>query len=162
MLIIAPSAKISKLADIEDSVRGSKIIIEDDVVIDSFVKIKPAGGSGDITIGAGSYINSGTVIYSGNGVTIGRHVLVAANCTIAPVNHEYRAKDRTIIEQRFMPSKGGTLIEDDVWIGVGCVILDGAVLRRGCVVGACSLVKSELEEYGVYAGNPLAKIGSRK
>ena len=44
MLRIAPSARISHLADIEDSQRGSRIVIEDDVVIDAFVKIKPAGG----------------------------------------------------------------------------------------------------------------------
>ena len=44
MLSIAASARISPLADIEDSQRGSRIVIEDDVVIDAFVKIKPAGG----------------------------------------------------------------------------------------------------------------------
>ena len=46
MLSIASSARISHLADIEDSQRGSRIVIEDDVVIDAFVKIKPAGGCG--------------------------------------------------------------------------------------------------------------------
>jgi virginiamycin A acetyltransferase len=162
MLIISEHAKISRLADIEDSVKGSKIIIEQDVTVDAFVKIKPAGGSGDITIGAGSYINSGTVIYSGNGVRIGRDVLIAANCTLAPTNHEYTSRSKRIIEQRFRPSKGGIIIEDDVWIGVNTVILDGAIIREGCVVGACSLVKGELEAYGVYAGNPLVRIGERK
>ena len=48
MLSIAISAKISSLADIEESVKGTDIIIEDEVVIDSFVKIKPAGGSGTL------------------------------------------------------------------------------------------------------------------
>lgn len=162
MLIISEQAKISRLADIEDSVKGSKIIIERDVTIDAFVKIKPAGGSGDITIGAGSYINSGTVIYSGNGVRIGRHVLIAANCTLAPTNHEYTSRSKRISEQRFRPSKGGIIVEDDVWIGVNTVVLDGAIIREGCVVGACSLVKGELEAYGVYAGNPLVRIGERK
>ena len=37
MLVVAPTARVSRLADIEDSVRGSRIIIEDDVVIESFV-----------------------------------------------------------------------------------------------------------------------------
>ena len=111
MLVISPTAKISKFADIEDSVRGTRIVIEDGAMIDSFVKIKPVGGTGDVTIGANSFINSGCVIYSGNGVQIGRHVLVAANCTFAPVNHEYRSKDKLIIEQRFRPSKGGIIVE---------------------------------------------------
>jgi virginiamycin A acetyltransferase len=48
MLIISENARISKFADIEDSVRGSKIIIDEGVAIDSFVKIKPAGGTGDV------------------------------------------------------------------------------------------------------------------
>jgi virginiamycin A acetyltransferase len=161
MLIISETAKISAQTDIEDSVRGSRIVIESGVVIDSFVKIKPTGGSGDVVIGRNTYINSGTVIYTGNGVHIGEDVLIAANCTFAPVNHEYQARDRKIVEQRFRESKGGIRIEDDVWIGVGSVILDGAIIRKGCVVGALSLVKGELEEYGIYAGNPLVKIGER-
>jgi acetyltransferase-like isoleucine patch superfamily enzyme len=159
---IAPTARVSDKADIEDSVRGTRIVIEDGVVVDAFVKIKPAGGAADVIIGAGSFVNSGTVIYSGNGVRIGRGVLIAANCTIAPVNHEYRARDRAIREQGFMPSKGGIVIEDDVWIGAGCVVLDGARLRRGTVYGACSVIRGDTEEYAVYAGAPIAKIGERK
>ena len=162
MLIISPKAKISNLADIEDSTRGSKIIIEDDVLIDSFVKIKPVGGSADIRIGKGSYVNSGTVIYSGNGVTIGEHVLIAANVVIAPVNHEFSRKDLLIVEQRFKPGRGGIVIEDDVWIGASSIILDGAILRRGCVVGANSLVNSELEEYSINVGSPCKCVGYRK
>ena len=46
MILIAPSARVSKLADIEDSVRGTKIIIGEEVMIDAFVKIKPVGGTG--------------------------------------------------------------------------------------------------------------------
>jgi len=162
MLEISPKARISNLADIEDSTRGTRISIEDGAVVDAFVKIKPVGGVGNVRIGKNSYINSGVVIYSGNGVNIGEGVLIAANCTFAPVNHEYRAKDKTIIEQRFQPSKGGILVEDDVWIGANCVILDGAILRKGCVVGACSLVKGELEPYSINVGNPIRKIGHRE
>lgn len=162
MLVISSTARISRLADIEESVRGTRIIIEDGVMIDSFVKIKPVAGTGDIRIGRNSYINSGVVIYSGNGVSIGEDVLVAANCTFAPVNHEFRSRHRKIVEQRFQPSRGGILVEDDVWIGANCVILDGAILRKGCVVGACSLVKGELEPYSINVGNPIQKIGYRE
>lgn len=162
MLIISPTAHISKLADIEDSVRGSRIVVEDGAMIDSFVKIKPAGGSGDVRIGRNSYINSGVVIYTGNGVAIGDDVLVAANCTFAPVNHEYRSRDRKIVAQRFGPGKGGIVVEDDVWIGANCVILDGAVLHQGCVIGAHSLVQGEIEPYSINVGNPLRRIGYRE
>lgn len=162
MLIISPNAKVSKLADIEDSIRGTRIVIEEGAVIDSFVKIKPVGGTGEVRIGKNSFINSGVVIYSGNGIDIGDDVLIAANCTLAPVNHEFRSRNKKIIEQRFQPSKGGIVIESDVWIGANSVILDGAILRKGCVIGANSLVKGEVESYSINVGNPLHTIGYRE
>jgi virginiamycin A acetyltransferase len=162
MLIISENARISKFADIEDSVRGSKIIIDEGVAIDSFVKIKPAGGTGDVHIGANSVINSGTVIYSGNGVEIGKRVAIAANCTLAPTNHEIRDRIKWITDQGFMTSRGGIVIEDDVWIGANAVLLDGAILRRGCVVGAGTVVRGELEPYSINVGVPARRIGFRR
>lgn len=161
MLTIAQGAVVSPLADIEDSVKGSRIDIGPGVHIDAFVKIKPAGGMGDVRIGAGCYINSGTVIYTGNGVQLGESVLIAANCTLAPVNHNYRAADRRIVEQGFPPSRGGIVIEDDVWIGANSVVVDGARVGRGAVIGACSLVRGTLEPFGVYLGQPARLVGRR-
>ena len=161
MIHIDPQARVSKLADIEDSPRGSRIAVGAHSQIDSFVKIKPAGGTGDLTIGASTVINSGCVLYTGNGITIGNRVAVAANCTFAPVNHAYRDKSRSIREQGFLPSKGGITVEDDVWIGANCVLLDGATLRRGCVIGAGSVVRGEVPAYSVNAGQPLRTIGWR-
>lgn len=161
MLRLSPAARISPLADIEESVRGTVIEVGPDTVVDAFVKIKPAGGTGDVIIGSATYINSGCVLYSGNGLRIGNGVLIAANCTFAPVNHEFRSKYRSIIEQRFQPSRGGIIVEDDVWIGANCVLLDGAVLRRGCVIGAGSIVAGAVDAYTINVGNPLTTIGSR-
>ncbi|XZO02926.1 MAG: acyltransferase [Microcoleus sp.] len=162
MLVISDKAIVSRLADIEDSTKGTKIIIEEGVRIDSFVKIKPVGGLGDVKIGRNTYINSGVVIYSGHGVWIGEDVLIAANCTLAAVNHQYKSKNQKIVNQRFQPSKGGIIIEDDVWIGANTVILDGAILRKGCVVGAQSLVRGELNPYSVNVGCPVRQIGYRE
>jgi len=161
MNAISALAKVSPLADIERSTRGNIVEVADHATIDSFVKIKFAGGDGDVRIGERAYLNSGVVIYSGNGVSIGRGTLIAANTTLAPTNHEYRRRDRSIIEQRFMPSKGGIVIEDDCWIGANCVLLDGCVLRRGCVVGAGTVLRGEWPEYAVIAGNPAAVLRYR-
>jgi len=162
MLKVSNTARISKLADIEDSVRGSVITIGDNAVIDSFVKIKAVGGSGDIEIGENTYINSGTVIFSGNGVRIGKNVLIAPRCVLAPVNHAYKNRDRSILEQRFGESRGGIVIGDDVWIGANTTVLDGVRIGTGVVVGANSLVRQNLNPYCVYAGNPLTQIGRRE
>jgi acetyltransferase-like isoleucine patch superfamily enzyme len=162
MIIIDPSAKISPMADIEDSIKGTRIIIGKYVTIDSFVKIKPAGGLGDLIIEENTVINSGCVFYTGNGVKIGKNSAIAANCTFAPVNHQFVLKDVMINQQGFMKSKGGILIEDDVWIGANCVILDGSIVERGVVVGAGSVVRGRLISNGIYLGNPLRLIGNRK
>jgi virginiamycin A acetyltransferase len=53
-------------------------------------------------------------------------------------------------------------VEDDVWIGAGSVLLDGAILRRGCVIGAMSLVRGEIPAYSIQAGNPIALVGWRE
>ena len=76
MIEIHPTAYVSPLADIEESVKGSKIIIGPDSYIDAFVKIKAAGGVGNITIGRQSFINSGCVLYIGNGISIGDNVKI--------------------------------------------------------------------------------------
>lgn len=161
MLKFSPEAKISPLADIEDSVRGSTITIAEGAAIDSFVKIKAAGGDGDVYIGRNCSINSGVVIYVGNGVTIGDDVAIGANTTIAPTNHEFRDPNTPINRQRFLASRGGIVIEDDVWIAANCVLLDGARLGRGCVIAAGSLVRHEVPPYSINVGSPTETIGYR-
>lgn len=162
MLEADPTARISPLADIEPSIRGSRYIIGARTMIDAFVKIKPAGGSGDVLIGSDSAINSGTVIYSGNGVRIGDSVLIAANCTLAATNHQFADPTRLIRHQGFMPSRGGIVIGDDVWLGANVVILDGAVIGKGAVIAAGSVVAGQVEPYAIYAGAPATKRGSRQ
>lgn len=141
---------------------GTKITIAARTVIDSFVKIKPAGGMGDLVIGEDCVINSGCVLYTGNGIRIGNRVAVAANCTFAPTNHEYKRRDLPIRAQGFKPSKGGIIIEDDVWIGANCVLLDGVILGEGCVIAASSLIRGEIPAFSIYGGNPIKLLGWRE
>jgi len=159
--LLSDTAQISTLADIEESVKGSKLVVGDQTMIDAFVKIKFAGGTADIVIGDQCYINSGSVIYSGNGVRLGNKVLIAANCTLASANHGIN-KDATMLEQPFMESRGGINIGNDVWIGANTVVLDGTTIPDGCVIGAGSVVMGTLEPYGIYAGNPISLKGFRK
>ena len=56
MIKIHDTAKISENCDIEDSVKGSVIEIGAFSNIDSFVKIKPAGGYGNIKLGKSLFI----------------------------------------------------------------------------------------------------------
>lgn len=159
---IDPTAKVSQMADIEPSVKGTRVVVGPHSVIDSFVKIKPAGGMGDVHIGARSYLNSGCVLYSGHGISIGDDVLIASNCTFAATNHAIGDLNTTIREQGVMPSRGGITIEDNVWIGANCVILDGAYIETGCVVAAGSVVRSRLARNCIYGGSPAVLIKERQ
>lgn len=161
MLIIDPTANVSPHAIIEDSKIGSNVIIGGGCMIDAFVLIRPVGGTGDIRIGERCYINCGSVLYSGNGISIGNDVLIAPNCTLSASNHEFRRKDLTIYNQRFAAGKGGVVIEDDVWIGSNCSILDGATIRKGAVIGANSLVNKEIPPYAICYGSPAKVVGYR-
>jgi virginiamycin A acetyltransferase len=158
---IHETVKLGKFTSIESSVKGSILTIGPHSVLDDFVKIKFVGGIGNIEIGESTYINSGTVIYSGNGIKIGSSVLIGPNCSIVPTGHEFKDPNQKIINQKFSPSKGGIIIEDDVWIGANVTILDGAYIHRGAVIGASSLVVGVVEENSVNYGNPSKNKGSR-
>ena len=161
MIEIDPSARVSPLADIEASIRGSRIVVGPECQIDAFVKIKPAGGVGDVVLGKNVYVNSGCVFYTGNGITIGNDVLIAANCTLAPANHEYADSTRPIRMQGFRKSRGGIVIGNDVWIGANSVLLDGTRIGDGAVIAAGSIVRGDVESYAIVGGNPLRQFGRR-
>ena len=156
-----PSVSIAPLVSIEVSSRGTHTYLGEGCVIDDFVKFKHVGGMGDIVIGKHCYINSGCVLYSGNGIKFGDYVLLGPNCNIVPSNHNYSDKSRVIRVQGHMPSKGGVVIEDDVWLGANVTVLDGAHIRKGCVIAANSVVMGETDEYAVYGGIPAKKIKDR-
>lgn len=155
------TSEIGKLTSIDISTKGTHTYIGEYSVIDDFVKIKHVGGSGHIKIGNFVYINSGTVIYSGNGVSIGDNVLIGPNCSIVPVNHNFEKINVPIRLQGFSRARGGIIIEENVWLGAGVIILDGAIIHEGVVVGANSLVMNELEANWIYGGSPAKKIRKR-
>ena len=57
---------------------------------------------------------------------------------------------------------GDIVVGNDVWIGARVVVLPGVHIADGCVVGAGSVVTSDLAEpYGIYAGNPARLLRHR-
>ncbi len=58
-------------------------------------------------------------------------------------------------------TKGDIVIEDDVWIGYGVLIMSGVTIKQGSIIGAGSVVTKSTEPYGIYGGNPARKIKYR-
>lgn len=112
-----------------------------------------------LVVGQHFACNTGTYIGAAGGITIGDYVLLGTNVTITSAVHPIQGADPPVwarpVEHKPVQ------IEDDVWIGAGAVVLPGATLRRGTVVGANAVVSGETEEYGVYVGAPARKIRSR-
>lgn len=158
---IDPQAVISEDARIFPSVRGTRIVIGAHSRIMEFAVLRCVGGTGDILIGEYCYINPHCVLYSGSGIRIGSHVLIAPGTSIVPANHATARRDLLIREQGFMPSQGGVIIEDDVWIGANCTILDGAHIERGAVIAAGSVVRKRVPAYQVWGGVPARFLKER-
>lgn len=111
-----------------------------------------------IVIGDDFSMQPFSIIYGIGPIIIGHGVRVAAQVTIVSGDHEMH-RDKPIYQQG-MRSKGIT-IEDDVWIGTGAKVLDGAYIAKGCVIGANAIVKGRTEPYGVYAGVPARRLKDR-
>ena len=60
-----------------------------------------------------------------------------------------------------MPFKGDTVIGNDVWIGQNATILPGVHIGDGAIIGANSVVASDVEPYSIVAGNPAKTIRYR-
>lgn len=159
--IFSNTCRISERASVDISSRGTDTIIGENSVVDDFVRIKHVGGSGHVIIGDNCYINSGTVIYSGNGVRLGNDVLVGPNCSLVPANHAFHELNTPIRLQGFAESKGGIVIENNVWIGAGVTVLDGAYIEEGCIIGANSLVMGRLLKDTIYGGVPAEILKKR-
>ncbi len=60
-----------------------------------------------------------------------------------------------------LPLKGDTVIGNDVWIGQHAVILPGVHIGDGAIIGANSVVGSDVEPYTIVVGNPAKVLRKR-
>ncbi len=90
---------------------------------------------------------------SGGTLRFGRHVLVGAFTYIGGGMHRCERTDIPMALQGQV-FKGGVTIEDDVWIGGGCQILDGVTIGKGSIIGAGAIVTKDIPPYSIAFGNP--------
>ena len=114
----------------------------------------------NIFIGENVIINPDVVLIATTSkIIIGDDVLIAPKVFIQTQNHNFKRKDILI---RFQgETMKDVIIGDDVWIAYGVIVLPGSYINKGCVVGAGSIVTSELLEYSINAGIPAKKISMR-
>lgn len=134
-----------------------EVVIGDHCVIHAGAMLLPYGGS--IRLGEHTTVNPYCVLYGHGNLTIGSGVRIATGTTIIPSNHLFDSLDTPIRLQG--ESKEGIVVEDDVWIGAGVTILDGVTIGRGSVLAAGAVVASNVAPYTVAGGIPARTIRAR-
>lgn len=110
-----------------------------------------------ISIGNNVTINRNTLVIGK--IKIGNDVMIAPNCVIVGSNHIFSRTDVPMHTQDICSK--GIVVEDDVWIGANCTILDGVKISKGCIIGGGSVVTKSIPPYSIVVGNPAKVIKER-
>jgi len=94
------------------------------------------------------------------GIFIGRNVMIAPNVVIVAFNHGFSRMDIPMAGQEYVEAP--IIIEDDVWISANCTICKGVRIGKGSIVGANSLILSDVDGYSIVGGVPAKLISRRK
>jgi acetyltransferase-like isoleucine patch superfamily enzyme len=111
----------------------------------------------------------GAVFMCAEHIRLGARVVVSYNVTIAdadfhPVDPDLRMADAIANapsgdrDQRPPYVTRPVVIEDDVWIGIGAIILKGVHIGRGARIDAGAVVTADVPEGLRMAGNPARAI----
>ena len=57
------------------------------------------------------------------------------------------------------PSRGDTVVGNDVWLGYQALVLPGVTIGHGAIVAAASVVAADVPPYAIVGGNPARVIG---
>ena len=140
---ILKDLKVGSNTKIFDHVNLYKCKIGKNCKIDAYVYIE-----GGVSIGDNCTVRAFTFIPKG--VTIGNNVFLGPRVTFT--NDKY-------------PKVGGkwkllkTIVRDNASIGAGSVILPGIEIGRDSIVGAGSVVTSNVPDHGIVVGVPAKYLG---
>lgn len=175
----APGVTIHPMASFDGF--PENVHLAEGVVVDAFARIH-CHKTGYISVGRDTYLGPGSFLHTGKeggkvilgsnctvqaysmvqghgGCIIGNDVRIAPHTVITAANHVFTDTSRPIREQGL--TKKGITIEDDVWIGASCMILDGVTIGKQSVLGAGSVVTKSLPPGSVAVGSALRMLGSR-
>ncbi len=119
--------------------------------------IRPIGKANNIEIGKGTFLN--TDIRFGcpkDKITIGKNCDIAPRVCFETVNHG-------LVYDKQKGRGGWTkpiVIEDEVWIGCGAIILQGVTIGKGAVIAAGAVVNKDVPAKSIYGGVPARLIRS--
>ena len=124
-----------------------------------------------VVIGAGTHIRPGSVSigdYTFIGghcwlegkITIGRFVLFASDVSIVGGDHRFDVVGVPMIRTGRDEMKP-VVVEDDVWVGRGAIVMHGLTIGEGAIVAAGALVTRNVEPYTIVGGSPAQVLRQR-
>lgn len=113
----------------------------------------------NVKIGDNCLINHNNLLQPGKGpngtITIGNYVHTGVNVMFMAFNHGFYTTGIPTKEQDYMDAP--IVVEDDVWIGGGSIILAGVTIGKGAIVAAGAVVNRDVPPYAIVGGTP-AKV----
>jgi maltose O-acetyltransferase len=114
-----------------------------------------------ITIGAESFVHTQCVFLDSAPIQLGAHVLVGPGVHLLTASHPLAAADRIIAPEHRRPEQAPyrtharpIVVGDRAWIGAGSIVLPGVTIGANSVIGAGSLVTSDIPSDCVAFGQP--------
>lgn len=138
---------------------GGPVELDSHVLIyrDSIIQ---TGAGGSVTIGTSSSLQPRCQLSAYLApIIIGCNVLIAPNCAFYPYDHG--VEPGVLMKKQPLQTKGGIFIDDDAWLGVGVIVLDGVRIGKGAVVGAGSVVTQDVPDNAIAVGVPARVVKMR-
>lgn len=127
------------------------VSVGNNVIIDDFCLIY-AKEDAIIKIGSWVHITSYSSLSAGP-ISIGNFVGISGGCRILGGSEDYKngALMNPPIPEKFRNiNRKGCILEDFCFIGANSTVFPGVVIGKGAIVGAGSIVRDDLEPWGVY------------
>lgn len=165
------TCKIYEGAKIYRSSIGLNVVVGDEsyvnsCVIGDYVQINRRNQIDHVEIGNRSFTGSNTKI---SYATIGKYVSISWNVSFGGAGNERHHYDRISLSPFYQLKQFGvvdeneevlipkTVIGNDVWIGMGAMLMGGVTVGDGAVIGAGSVVTKDVPPYAIVYGSP-AKV----